>query len=137
MINSYTSTSQTVLTNSNLNFNINRIKTGCTVTHSEGTPTFSLNRPGFYFISFNCDASTAETSGNIVVQLRNNNELVPGAISTVNSTVATDVETLSFTTIIQVKPSCCAINNSTNLTIINTGVSATFTNANLVITKLC
>ena len=41
MINSYTSTSQTVLTNALINFNINAVKTGCTVTHAEGTPTFS------------------------------------------------------------------------------------------------
>ena len=135
MINSYTSTSQTVLTNALINFNINAVKTGCTVTHAEGTPTFSLNRPGLYYVAFNADALPT-AAGDLVVQLRSNNELVPGAIATTTGTT-TSTESLSFSRIIQVKPSCCSIDNSVNLTVINSGVGATYSNANIVITKLC
>ena len=135
MINSYTSTSQTILTNALINFNINAVKTGCTVTHAEGTPTFSLNRPGLYYVAFNADALPT-AAGDLVAQLRSNNELVPGAIATTTGTT-TSTESLSFSRIIQVKPSCCSIDNSVNLTVINSGVGATYSNANIVITKLC
>lgn len=135
MISSYTSTSQTLLTNALINFNINAVETGCTVTHTEGTPTFSLNRPGLYYVAFNADALPT-AAGDLVVQLRSNNELVPGAIATTTGTT-TSTESLSFSRIIQVKPSCCSIDNSVNLTVINSGVGATYSNANIVITKLC
>ena len=135
MINSYTSTSQTILTNALINFNINAVKTGCTVTHAEGTPTFSLNRPGLYYVAFNADALPT-AAGDLVAQLMSNNELVPGAIATTTGTT-TSTESLSFSRIIQVKPSCCSIDNSVNLTVINSGVGATYSNANIVITKLC
>lgn len=135
MINSYTSTSQTLLTNALIDFDINAVKTGCTVTHAEGTPTFSLNRPGLYYVAFNADALPT-AAGDLVVQLRSNNELVPGAIATTTGTT-TSTESLSFSRIIQVKPSCCSIDNSVNLTVINSGVGATYSNANIVITKLC
>ena len=135
MINSYTSTSHTILTNALIDFDINAVKTGCTVTHAEGTPTFSLNRPGLYYVAFNADALPT-AAGDLVAQLRSNNELVPGAIATTTGTT-TSTESLSFSRIIQVKPSCCSIDNSVNLTVINSGVGATYSNANIVITKLC
>ena len=135
MINSYTSTSQTILTNALINFNINAVKTGCTVTHAEGTPTFSLNRPGLYYVAFNADALPT-AAGDLVAQLRSNNELVPGAIATTTGTT-TSTENLSFSRIIQVKPSCCSIDNSVNLSVINSGDGATYSNANIVITKQC
>ena len=135
MINSYTSTSQTILTNALINFNINAVKTGCTVTHAEGTPTFSLNRPGLYYVAFNADALPT-AAGDLVAQLRSNNELVPGAIATTTGTT-TSTANLFFSRVIQVKPSCCSIDNSVNLSVINSGVGATYSNANIVITKLC
>ena len=135
MINSYTSTSQTILTNALIDFDINAVKTGCTVTHAEGTPIFSLNRPGLYYVAFNADALPT-AAGDLVAQLRSNNELVPGAIATTTGTT-TSTENLFFSRVIQVKPSCCSIDNSVNLTVINSGVGATYSNANIVITKLC
>ena len=135
MISSYTSTSQTLLTNALIDFDINAVKTGCTVTHAEGTPTFSLNRPGLYYVAFNADALPT-AAGDLVAQLRSNNELVPGAIATTTGTT-TSTENLFFSRVIQVKPSCCSIDNSVNLTVINSGVGATYSNANIVITKLC
>ena len=139
MINSYTNTTLAVLTNEALNFNINSVKTGCTVTHSPGSTTFSLNKPGFYFVTFNgAGAATGATVGNIVVQLQQNGVDIPGALASAESTTAlTDVKNLSFSTIIQVKPSCCAVDNNVNLTFVNTGIPTTFSNINVAITKLC
>lgn len=139
MINSYTNTTLAVLTNEALNFNINSVKTGCTVTHSPSSTTFSLNKPGFYFVTFNgVGAATGATVGNIVVQLQQNGVNVPGALASAESTTAlTDVKNLNFSTIIQVKPSCCAVDNNVNLTFVNIGIPTTFSNINVAITKLC
>lgn len=138
MINSYTNTNQAVATNSPLLFNVNSVKTGCTVTHSEGTASFSLNKPGFYYVSFSgVGFSTGATGGTVIVQLQNKGVNVPGALASADSTTPEDIEDLSFSTIIQVKPSCCAVDNTATLTLVNTGISTTYSNANLVITKLC
>ena len=66
-----------------------------------------------------------------------NGVAVVDAISTESSTATTDINTLNFATIVQVKPSCCAVDNQTSLTFINTGVAATYTNVSVTITKLC
>lgn len=138
MVNSYTNTSLAVLTNEAIIFNNNSIQTGCTVTHSTGSATFALNKPGFYFVTFNGIAAATEAIGDVTVQLQQNGVNVPGALTTAALTTAlTDIESLSFSTIIQVKPSCCAVDNNVNLTLVNTGVPATFSNVNVVITKLC
>ena len=135
MINSYTITSQAVLTDNTLDFDVNKVKTGCTITHTSGTASFSLNKPGFYFVTFNGDAS-AEAAGTLSVQLFGNSVAIPGASAAVTAAVDTTY-TLSFSTIVQVRPSCCACNNEMTLTVVNTGADATYTNANIVITKLC
>lgn len=66
----------------------------------------------------------------------NNGTLVPGATASVSSASTTDVRSLAFSKLIQVKPSCCAVNNTTNLTFNNAGLATTFTNVNVVITKI-
>ena len=76
------------------------------------------------------------TQGAITVQLQNNGTAVPGALSSDTSASTTDVRNLSFTKVIRVNPSCCAVNNQANLTFVNTGLGAIYTNANVVITKL-
>ena len=137
MIDSYSNTSQAIATGANIPFAINSIQTGCTVTHSAGSTTFSLNKPGFYFVTFNgTGAVSGADAGNITVTMQNNGTSVPGATATVTSASSTDIRSLSFSKLIKVSPSCCAINNSTNLTFNNTGAATTFTNVNVVITKV-
>lgn len=135
MINSYTATSQSVLTDGTLDFDVNKVKTGCTITHTSGTASFSLNKPGFYFVTFNGDVSTA-TAGTISTQLFGNSSAISGASASVTAAIDTTYP-LSFSTIVQVLPSCCVCDNSMTLTVVNTGEDATYTNANIVITKLC
>lgn len=133
MIDSYSNTSQEVVAGGNISFAINSIQTG----YSAGSTTFSLNKPGFYFITFNgTGAITGATVGTIIVSMLNNGTLVPGATASVSSASTTDVRSLAFSKLIQVKPSCCAVNNTTNLTFNNAGLAATFTNVNVVITKV-
>ena len=134
MISSYNITTQLVAVDGLLTFTTDRILTGCTVTRNG--QTFQLNKPGYYYVTFNADASSATVDA-ITVELQNNGIIVPGATATITPAVANDVMSLAFATIIKVPPSCCAIDNTANLTLVNTGVAATFTNVNINITKLC
>ena len=139
MLNSYINANQTLAVNSNLEFDINQIQTGCTATHTPGTTSFQLNKPGFYFVTFNAVATATTTAATnpITIQLLNNGTNVSGALASGLSTAANSPINLSFSTLIQVKPSCCAVNNTAILTLQNTGIEAEYTNANIVITKLC
>lgn len=137
MLYTYSITAQTATPNSNLNFNVNSVLTGCTVSHSAGIPSIQLRRPGYYMVHFNASAAAA-TAGDVTVQLNGNGSAIPGAISTINSAAATDIGSLSFTTIVQVLPNCCAIqsNSPLTLTVENIGVEATYSNAAITITRL-
>ena len=135
MISSYNNTSQEVAINGLLTFTTDRILTGCTATRNG--QTFQLNKPGYYYVTFNADGAATTAVGDIVVVLQDNGVAVPGAIATFTTTVADDATNLAFSTIIRVPPSCCAVDNTANLTLVNTGVAATFTNVNINITKLC
>lgn len=135
MLNSYNTTTQEILTDGVITFTTDRILTGCTVTRNGSS--FQLNRSGYYFVSFNATGATTDTAGDLIVVLRNNSVDIPGATATFYSEADTNVGTLTFSTIIRVPPSCCAIDNTAVLTIVNTGVGATYSNANITITKLC
>ena len=135
MLSSYNITAQTVLTNGALNFTTDRILTGCTATR-EGQ-AFQLNKPGYYYVTFNATAATTAVAGNVVVELRSGGVAVPGASAAFYSAAAINSANLAFSTIIKVPPSCCAVDNTVSLTLVNTGVEATYTNANINITKLC
>ena len=135
MLSSYNNTAQEVAVNGLLTFTTDRILTGCTATRNG--QTFQLNKPGYYYVTFNADGAATTAVGDIVVVLQNNGVAVPGAIATFTTTVADDATNLAFSTIIRVPPSCCAVDNTANLTLVNTGVAATYTNVNINITKLC
>ena len=135
MLSSYNNTTQEVAINGLLTFTTDRILTGCTATRNG--QTFQLNKPGYYYVTFNADGAATTEVGDIIVVLQNNGIAVPGAIATFTTTVADDATNLAFSTIIRVPPSCCAVDNTANLTLVNTGVAATFTNVNINITKLC
>ena len=135
MINAYTNISQAIAADGTLNFDTTRVLTGCTVKHADGTPTFTLTKPGYYFVNFD-GVITGTTAGTVTVELLNGATPVPGATAS-TSVAVDDIDTLNFATIIRVLPSCPAIDNTTKLSILNAGVGVTFTNANIVITKLC
>lgn len=135
MINSYSTISQPVAADGTINFDTTRVLTGCTVNHADGTPTFTLSKPGYYYVTFD-GTITGTTAGTVTVELLNGSEAVPAALAS-TTIAADDVATLNFTTIVRVLPSCPAIDNTTKLSVANTGVATTFTNANINITKLC
>lgn len=136
MISSYNNSTQTVLTNGTVPFATDRIKTGCTVSHPAGSAVFTLNRPGFYYVAVNADITTSDAAGNVALALQQNGTAIPGAGATAYAAATTNVANLAFSTIVQVRPNCCAVSNTTNIQLVNTGVGSTITNANIVITKL-
>lgn len=135
MISSYSITSQAVAADGTLNFDTTRVLTGCTVKHADGTPTFTLTKPGYYFVTFD-GVISGTTAGTVAVELLNGTDVVPAALAS-TTVAADDVATLNFTTIVRVLPSCPSIDNTTKLSVANTGVATTFTTANINITKLC
>lgn len=135
MISSYSITSQAVAADGTLNFDTTRVLTGCTVKHADGTPTFTLTKPGYYFVTFD-GVISGTTAGIVTVELLNGTDAVPAALAS-TTVAADDVATLNFTTIVRVLPSCPSIDNTTKLSVANTGVATTFTTANINITKLC
>jgi hypothetical protein len=135
MINSYTVTNQIVATDDTLNFNVTKVLTGCTVKHAGGSPSFTLTKPGYYYVTFNADV-LGTAAGDVTAELINGSVAVPGATATTTIAVG-DTASIAFATIVRVLPSCAAIDNTTTLTVLNSGVGVTYTNANINITKLC
>ena len=135
MISSYSIISQAVAADGTLNFDTTRVLTGCTVKHADGTPTFTLTKPGYYFVTFD-GVISGTTAGTVIVELLNGADAIPAALASTTIAVG-DEATLNFTTIVRVLPSCPSIDNTTKLSVANTGVATTFTNANINITKLC
>jgi hypothetical protein len=136
MISTFNSTTQTVDVGAAYVFDTNRIVTGCTVGHVPGTSALVLNKPGYYYITFNTTFTTA-TTGDATVELQNGGIAVPGANATETVTTAGNTKSISFTTIVKVLPSCPAIDNTTTLTFVATGIALDATTAAVSITKLC
>ena len=136
MIASFISTTQTVDVGAAYVFDTNRIVTGCTVGHVPGTTSFTLTKPGYYYVTFNTTFTT-EATGDVTVELRNGGVTVPGANATETITTVGNTKSMAFTTIIKVLPSCCAIDNTATLTFVVDGVAVDATTAAVQITKLC
>lgn len=122
MIEAY-STNITVGADTNIPFNSVSLQKGCTVTKSS-TDTFNLNKCGVYMVSVDASTGTSTT-----IQLMKNGVLQPQAQST--------GITPSFTTLVQVpnNNSNCPCSSPTTIQIQNT-TAGTFTDANIVITKI-
>ena len=135
MVNSYTNTSVAVASSSAIPFNTNRYITGCGAWHSAGTPTITIKKPGYYLVNFNGDLTSSAT-GLLQAQLQVNGDLVPGAEASVSQSTADLMQTLSFSTVVQVLNSCNCVDNTVNLSVINEGLASTYTNAEITIIRL-
>ena len=111
--------------NANIPFNSTSLIKGCTAT-KPSADTINLNKCGVYMVE--CDASTATST---TIQLYKDGVAQPQAQSTGGSS-------LSFVTLVQVDKnnSCCACASPVSIQIENTGAAATFTDINIVITKV-
>lgn len=125
-----------VATNSSIPFNNVTIEKGCTAK-IESAATISLNKCGVYMVEV--DAAGIPTSAGVMsIQLSKDGTLQPQAQSAVTGTT-TNVDNLTFTTLVQVKEnntcSCCS--SPTVIRVVNTGVPATYNIANICVTKIC
>lgn len=131
----YNKTSTEYAQNAPIVFNTTKYD-DCRVNNQSGT-TFSIRAPGRYLVSFNGVGSSTQATSPFTVALYQNEVELPETITTVYSTAANDVGTLTFSTIVNVLPSCAAINNRVNLQVVTTSAnSGTMANANLVIYRL-
>jgi RND family efflux transporter MFP subunit len=55
-----------------------------------------LNKPGYYYVTFNADGAATTAAGDIVIVLQNNGVEVPGAIATQTVAAADDAVNLAF-----------------------------------------
>ena len=139
MLNTYTNTSQAVAVNETLTFNNTAISACQFVRHTAGSASIAITGTGYYLIIFNADAAiTGSTAGNVTAQLEVDGTVYPGAEATFYSTAATDIGNLSFATLVKVQPNCCAVSNNIpkTLTVVNTGLAATYTNAALTVYRV-
>ena len=108
----------------------------CRVRVTNGS-TFTINTPGRYYVFFGGVGSSGTAASPFAVQLFNNDVAVPAVRSEITSTAADDPQTMSFSTIINVLPSNCYVNNTVNLQVrVTSEVAGALENANLVIFRL-
>lgn len=97
----------------------------------QATQFFPQPQGNVYIINNSMEIANIPVGGGISVAL-----CPSEATATQTSASATDIRTVNFSKIVQVLPSCCAINNTTTLTFQNAGLDTTYSNVNVVITKL-
>ena len=136
VLDTYTLTDTTVGVNGLLPLESNYLSVGCAISHNPGSTTIQIKKPGFYLINFDAEGSTAGETGSFTVQMNRNGVAVPGATSTSGATSTTNIETIGFSKVIQVRPSCQAVDNTANITFVNTGASSLYTTINVSVIKL-
>lgn len=128
---------QSVAANAFVSFPINNLLTGVAIKHPAGSSSVSLIR-GLYLVSVNADVVPAAAAGNVGLQLLSTTEstsaVINGAESIVTGVADTAVN-ISFTTLVRVRPSCCAVNNTTSLQVQATA-AATINRAAISVVKL-
>lgn len=128
-----------VVTNQSIPFNSVSIQKGCTAIKTS-VDTIQLNKCGVYMVEFDCSGSiTGATAGTISVQLAKDGVLQPQAFTSSTPTANTDIRSMSFQTLVQVKEnnSCRCCDSPTVITLVNTGLDATYTQVNATVTKIC
>lgn len=130
------STNIEVATDASIPFNNVTIEKGCTAKLN-APASISLNKSGIYMVTVDA-AGIPSTAGIMSIQLSKDGVLQPQAQSSVTG-ATTDVDNMSFTTLVQVKQdntcSCCS--SPTVIRVVNTGVPATYNIANICVTKIC
>lgn len=110
--------------------------TDCRIHNSGGT-TFSIKNSGRYYVELSGVGGSATALAPFTIQLFQNGVALPEAVSTITSTAANDMQTMHISTIVNVSPSCCAIDNTANLQFRVTSTAAgSMTDATLIIYKL-
>lgn len=135
MFEAYTAVSTDYILDDLVTFNNIRYS-DCRVKVTNGS-TFTINTPGRYYVFFGGVGSSGTAASPFAVQLFNNDTAIPTVVSEITSTAADDPQTMSFSTIINVLPSNCYIDNTVNLQVRVTSTDAgALANANIIIFRL-
>lgn len=135
MFEAYTAVSTDYILDDLVTFNNIRYS-DCRVRVTNGS-TFTINTPGRYYVFFGGVGSSGTAASPFAVQLFNNDTAIPAVVSEITSTAAEDPQTMSFSTIINVLPSNCYIDNTVNLQVRVTSTDAgALANANIIIFRL-
>lgn len=135
MLNAY-SLNVPVGSTATIPFNNVKIEKGCTAILT-APGSIQLNKRGVYGVTF--DASVVPSAaGTVSAQLSRQGLLQPSAQSSVTG-AAGSISSLGFHDLIQVSEdnTCCCFSSPVTLQVVNTGVAATYVNANLTVTKIC
>ena len=137
MLDTYSVTPQTLSEGEIIQFTQNRHQTHCNISHSLGTGSIALLKPGYYLVNITgVTSAPAAAADPITVQLNVNGAPLSGAYASALSAAAGTPVNLSFSTVVKVFPSCRACNNDTALTLVNGEVEALYSKVELVITHL-
>lgn len=117
-------------------FNNVTIEKGCTAVLS-APGTIQLNKAGVYSIHFDASVTSAD-AGTVTSTLYKAGVVQPQGQASASLT-ADATANLAFDTLVQVRESnsCRCCDSPTLVQIINSGIDATYTNANITVTKIC
>lgn len=134
------SINKTVSANTPVPLDIRNIEKGEFAScNNNGTANIVFNKCGLYKVTVTASA-VAEEAGSISIQLYQDGTALPNALSTVTAADTTNSRTLVIDKLIQVSKNnnpCCCCSSPSTVTIMNTGVGATFDPINVVVTKYC
>jgi hypothetical protein len=136
MLQAYNNSVQTLTKDQAISFDNTVVNnTPCHIGFTPGGTSIELRTQGYYLVEFNATAM-ATAAGDICINMAINGENTPQAAAGATLSAVGDYTDLSFNTIVQVKCSCCAVDNTKILTFENVCDSTSLTLANVVITKI-
>lgn len=110
-----------------------RVHTGSSIGFFAGGTNIALKSAGLYLVTFDGDF-TIGTTGAVTFQLFDGEVAVAGAEDVVQATEAVPTG-IHFATLLEVKPSCCAVDNTANITV-RTNAVGNLINADINVVKL-
>lgn len=132
-LSAISSSGQALLVGSPVLYNTIRVNTGNAIDFNSGDSTIYLKKAGLYLVEFDADF-TITTTGTVVFQLMKNGVAVNGVNDTVQATQA-EPAGIHFATLVEVKPSCCVVDNTAALTV-QTSAIGTLNNGAINVVKV-
>lgn len=131
-LSTYSVADQTVAAGDYVDYDINRVHTGCSIRHCPGSAVITLTGAGLYSGAFNANF-TAVASGPVTFQLYRNGIAVEGAEATHQATLNVPIA-VAFPILELVRPSCVAIDNTAQL-LVQVSAAGVINTANIDIIK--
>lgn len=131
MINAINVPIQEIEVNQNIPFAQNKLITGCSAVHEEGSSSFILLKSGIYKVTFNTYLLTTADSV-ATLNLTANGDTIPSAQARI-TTAANNYYNFTITTLVRVFG-----NNSVRVAVVNNSLTpVSVGNSNMIIERLC